>query len=59
MKKLALAAALSLVATSALAGSYAAPAMEPEVIVENTSSSSGGMIILGLILLAVAAGAIR
>lgn len=59
MKKLALAAALSLTASTAFAGAPAAPAMEPEVIVENTSSSSGGMIILGLILLAVAAGAIR
>ncbi|KAF0676348.1 hypothetical protein [Profundibacterium mesophilum] len=54
MKKIALAAALSVAATGAFAGNVAAPVMEPAVIVEETSSSSGG-IIVPLLLLAVIA----
>ncbi|SIO49194.1 hypothetical protein SAMN05444722_2642 [Rhodovulum sp. ES.010] len=57
MKKIALAAALSVAATSAFAGGYSEPVMEPEIIVEDTSSSAGGIIvpILALILFAAAA----
>jgi hypothetical protein len=56
MKKIALAAALSVAASAAFAGGMAAPVLEPVVIVEETSSSAGGIIvpILALILLAVA-----
>ncbi|RMH43440.1 MAG: hypothetical protein D6688_09075 [Alphaproteobacteria bacterium] len=56
MKKIALAAAFTLAATSAFAGNMAEPVMEPEVIVEDTSSSSPGVVVavLGLILLAAA-----
>jgi len=56
MKKLALAAALSIVATGAFAGGYVQPVMEPVVVVEDTSSSAGGILvpILALILIAAA-----
>ncbi len=54
MKKLALAAALSLTATSVFAGGPVEPIMEPEVIVEETSTSPGG-IVVPLVLLAVIA----
>tara|TARA_R110002074_G_C11998901_1_gene613976 strand:+ start:264 stop:449 length:186 start_codon:yes stop_codon:yes gene_type:complete len=57
MKKLALAAALSVAATSAFAGGYAVePVLEPVVIVEETSSSAGGVLVplLALILIAAA-----
>ena len=56
MKKIALAAALSLAATSAFAGGYAEPILEPVVIVEDTSSSAGGILvpILAIILIAAA-----
>jgi len=59
MKKLALAAALSIVATGAFAGGYVQPVMEPVVIVEDTSSSAGGILgpILALILIAAAVAA--
>ncbi|CUH38926.1 hypothetical protein JSE7799_01645 [Jannaschia seosinensis] len=59
MKKIALAAALSVAATTAFAGNIAPAPAEPEpvVIVEDTTSSSAGVIvpILALILLAAAA----
>ena len=59
MKKIALAAALSVVATGAFAGNpLPAPVeAEPVVIVEDTSSSASGIIvpILAVILLAAAA----
>lgn len=60
MKKIALAAALSIAATHAFAGGMAAPMVEPEVVVEETkaaSSSSGGIIVPILVLLLVAAAA--
>jgi hypothetical protein len=53
MKKLALAAALSVAATSAFAGGPVEPIMEPEVIVEESPSSGG--IVVPLVLLAVVA----
>ncbi len=56
MKKIALAAALSLGATTALAGVKAAPVMEPAPVAAKTaSSSSSGMVIPLLVLLVVAA----
>ncbi|MDJ0827085.1 MAG: hypothetical protein QNJ16_16450 [Rhodobacter sp.] len=40
MKNVLFAAAISLAATSAHAGSYGAPVIEPEVIIEETAASS-------------------
>ena len=59
MKKLALAAALSVVATGAFAGGYVQPVVDPVVIVEDTSSSAGGILvpILAIILIAAAVAA--
>jgi len=56
MKKLALAAVLSVAATAAFAGGYAEPILEPVVIVEETSSSAGGILVplIALVLLAAA-----
>ena len=54
MKKLALAAAISLAASTAFAGGMAEPVMEPEVVVEK-SSTSGGILVPLLLLLVVAA----
>lgn len=54
MKKIALAAALSVAATTAFAGGMAEPTMEPAVV-EAGSSSSGGVILPLLLLVAVAA----
>ena len=42
MKKIALAAALSVAATTAFAGGMAEPVMEPTVVEAGTSSSGGG-----------------
>ncbi|MFM2356061.1 MAG: hypothetical protein RLZZ528_1797 [Pseudomonadota bacterium] len=55
MKKIALAAALSLAASTAFAGGMAEPVMEPEVVVEEASSSAGGIVPLLLLLLVAAA----
>jgi len=60
MKKLALAAALSVVATGAFAGGMVhEPVIEPVVIVEDTTSSAGGILVpvLALILIAAAIAA--
>jgi hypothetical protein len=54
MKKIALAAALSVAATSAFAGGIEAP-VTPEVTVEKTASSSGGILVPLLLLLVVGA----
>lgn len=54
MKKLALAAAVSLAASTAFAGGLAEPVMEPEVVVQK-SSSSGGILVPLLLLLVVGA----
>ena len=56
MKKLALAAALSVIASTAFAGNPAPAPVEPVVIVEDTSSSGGGVLVplLAVILLAAA-----
>ena len=55
MKKLALAAALSVAATTAFAGGMAEPVMEPEVVVEETSSSNAGIIVPLLLLIVIGA----
>jgi hypothetical protein len=58
MKKIALAAALSIAATSAFAGGMAEPVMEaPMVEAKAASSSAGGIIVPLLVLLLVAAAA--
>jgi hypothetical protein len=59
MKKIALAAALSVAATGAFAGGVVEPVIAPVVIEENTSSSAGGILvpILALILIAAAVAA--
>ncbi|MFW5654983.1 MAG: hypothetical protein ACOCYW_04970 [Roseicyclus sp.] len=56
MKKLALAAALSVVATGAFAGGMVEPVVEPVVIEEDTTVSAGGILVpvLALILIAAA-----
>lgn len=56
MKKLALAAVLSLAATSAFAGGMV-EVMDVEVIETATSSSAGGVIVPLLLLLVIAAAA--
>ncbi|MBM9593823.1 hypothetical protein [Roseitranquillus sediminis] len=55
MKKIALAAALSLAATSSFAGNIVEPVMEPEVIVEETGGTAGGIVVPLLLLAVVAA----
>jgi hypothetical protein len=55
MKKIALAAALSVAASNAFAGGVAEPVMEPEVVAAATSSSAAGIIVPLLLLLVVAA----
>ncbi len=58
MKKIALAAALSVASTGAFAGGMVAepaPVMEPAVVVEESSGSSGGFVIPLLLLAVVAA----
>jgi hypothetical protein len=57
MKKFVLAAALTAAASTAFAGQPADPTIEAPVIVEETGSSSGG-IVLPLILLALVAAAV-
>jgi hypothetical protein len=57
MKKIALAAVLAVAASSAFAGGYSEPMIEPEVIVEDTTSSAAGIVvpIVALILFAAVA----
>jgi len=55
MKKIALAAALSVAASTAFAGNMAEPVMEPEIIIEETSSSNGGIIVPLIFLVLIAA----
>ena len=60
MKKLALAAALSVAASTAFAGGMAQPVMEPAPVVAEvtkTSSSAGGLVVPLLLLLVLAAAA--
>ncbi|MBS0564403.1 MAG: hypothetical protein JSR87_08025 [Proteobacteria bacterium] len=55
MKKIVLAAALSLAATTAFAGGMAEPVMEPAPVEAKAASSSSGILIPVLLLLVVAA----
>lgn len=55
MKKIALAAALSVAASTAFAGGMVEPVMEPEVVEAATSSSSAGILVPLLLLVIVAA----
>lgn len=62
MKKVALAAALSLAATQTFAGGMATPVIEeptmaPAVVEAQTSSSAGGIVVPLLLLLVIAAAA--
>jgi hypothetical protein len=59
MKKLALAATLSVFATGAFAGGVVEPVITPVIIEEDTSSSAGGILvpILAVILVAAALAA--
>lgn len=57
MKKIALAAALSVAASSAFAGGLVEPVMEPEIVEAQTSSSSAGVVVPLLLLLIIAAAA--
>lgn len=63
MKKIALAAALSMAATSAFAGAhgskYKEPVVEPAVIVEDTKKGGGLIVPLMLLLVVAAAVAAR
>lgn len=55
MKKLVLAAAFTAAASTAFAGAPAEPIVEAPVIVDEATSSSGGIVLPLLILIAVAA----
>lgn len=57
MKKVALAAAVSLAATSAFAGNMEEPMMEPEIVEAATSSSNGGILVPLILLVMIAAAA--
>ncbi|ALG88897.1 MAG: hypothetical protein CL814_08940 [Confluentimicrobium sp.] len=59
MKKFALAAVVSMMATASFAGSMAEPVieMEPEVIEQDTSSSAGGVLVPIMFLVMIAAAA--
>ena len=57
MKKLVLAAAMSVAASTAFAGGLDEPVMEPEVIVEESSGTSAGGVIIPLLLLLIVAAA--
>jgi len=57
MKKLALAAALSVAATATFAGNPEPAVIEPEIVIEDTSSSNGGILVPLLFLVLVAAAA--
>lgn len=55
MKKLVLAAALTVAASTAFAGGLVEPTMDVEVVEASTSSSAGGVVVPLLLLLVVAA----
>ena len=57
MKKLVLAASMSLLATGAFAGGLAEPVMEPEVVEAAAGSSAAGIVVPILLLLLIAAAA--
>ena len=55
MKKIALAAALTVAASTAFAGGMVEPTMEPEVVAQSTSSSASGIVVPLLLLVVLAA----
>ena len=57
MKKLALAAAMSVAASTAFAGGLDEPVVEPDIIVEETGSAQGWVIPVILLALVAAAAA--
>ena len=58
MKKIALAAALSVSASTAFAGNMDAPVMEAPIIVEEAAAGSSAGIVVPLLILAVVAAAV-
>ena len=58
MKKIALAAALSVSASTAFAGNMEAPMMEAPIIVEEAAAGSSAGIVVPLLILAVVAAAV-
>ncbi|WP_293440005.1 hypothetical protein [Planktotalea sp.] len=58
MKKIALAAALSVSASTAFAGNMEAPVMEAPVIVEEAAAGSSASIVVPLLILAIVGAAI-
>ncbi|MEJ1991400.1 MAG: hypothetical protein P8X50_06690 [Maritimibacter sp.] len=58
MKKFMVAAAAVLTAPAAFAGSLADPIVEPEIVVEQATSSSSAGILVPLLLVAIIAAAI-
>ena len=58
MKKIALAAALSVSASTAFAGNMEAPVMEAPIIVEEAAAGSSAGIVVPLLILAVVAAAV-
>jgi hypothetical protein len=58
MKKFVIAAAISVVATSAFAGGMAEPVMEMAPMMEEASGSSAGGVLLPILLLALVAAAV-
>ncbi len=59
MKSIALAAAISLAATSAFAGALSDPVMEPVVVEDAASSASGGGALIPLIVMLVLWAAVQ
>ena len=55
MKKIALAAAFSLAASTAFAGNLSDPIIEEDVVIADTASSSGGILVPLLFLVIAAA----
>ena len=55
MKKIALAAAPTVAASTAFAGGMVEPTMEPEVVAQATSSSASGIVVPLLLLVVLAA----
>lgn len=58
MKKIALAAALSVSASTAFAGNMEAPVMEAPIIVEEAAAGSSAGIVVPMLILAVVAAAV-
>ena len=57
MKKVALAAVFATAASTAYAGGYSDPIVEPPVLIEEAASTSKGSLIIPLMLIAIAIAA--